>query len=88
MRESNEISIPGLADHEADDADETTDGFIENTHAEADSGSIGFSYTGDNVVAAVSVSAYWIVAMVFHRVVMDTKRKARKRKKRKKKRNS
>jgi len=33
MRESNEISIPGLADHEADDADETTDGFIENTHA-------------------------------------------------------
>ena len=56
MRESNEISIPGLADHEADDADETTDGFIENTHAEADSGSIGFSYTGDNVVAGFSVS--------------------------------
>jgi len=56
LRESNEISIPGFADHEADDADETTDGFIENTQAEAKSGSLGFSYTGDDLVAGFSIN--------------------------------
>jgi len=56
LRESNNISIPGFADHEADDADETTDGFIENTESEATSGSFGFSYTAGDLVVGASIN--------------------------------
>jgi len=40
-RDSGDISIPGLADHEADDLDETTDGYIANTDAESSSFALG-----------------------------------------------
>lgn len=40
-RDSGDVSIPGLADHEADDPDETTDGYIANTDSESSSFALG-----------------------------------------------
>lgn len=48
-RESGNVSIPGLADHEADDADETTDGFIENTDAESRAYGAGVRWVSDAI---------------------------------------
>ena len=55
-RDSSDIDIPGIASLEADDLDETTVGFLENSDSEADSFSIGLSWVGDNIVTGFSVS--------------------------------
>ena len=55
-RKSDDVEIPGLANEEVDDIDETTDGFIENTDTEADAFSIGLSWVGDKVAADISVN--------------------------------
>lgn len=54
-RDSDNVEIPGLADHEADDPDETTNGFIANSDSEADSWNMGFSWVGDSVIAGFSI---------------------------------
>ena len=46
-RQNENVSIPGFANEEADDADETTDGFIDNSDADASSFGIGISRVGD-----------------------------------------
>ena len=46
-RQSGNISIPGFADLEADDADETTDGYIENTDAESRAYGAGLRWQSD-----------------------------------------
>ena len=55
-RESNNISIPGLADRSVDDDDETSDEFIENTHSDGKSGSIGLAYTGQDFLIGASIN--------------------------------
>lgn len=56
VRENNNVEIPGFANAEADDPDETTDGFIANTDGEADSYSFGVSHIGSNLTAGLSVN--------------------------------
>lgn len=46
-RESGNVSIPGLANHEADDPDETTNGYIANTGAESRAYGAGLGFQGD-----------------------------------------
>ncbi len=48
-RDSDDISIPGLANHEADDPDETTDGYIANTDAESTSYALGAHGLSENL---------------------------------------
>ena len=55
IRDGDDVEIPGLADLDAEPG-ETTDGFIANTSAEADSLALGASYVGDTWDAGVSVS--------------------------------
>lgn len=55
-RESNRVEIDGFAAAEADDPDETSDGFIENSDSEADSYSLGLSWIGDKLTAGVSIN--------------------------------
>lgn len=54
-RDSDNVDIPGLADHEADDPDETTNGYIANSDSEADSWNMGFSWVGDSIIAGFSI---------------------------------
>lgn len=54
MRDSGTVEIPGWANAEADDIDETTDGFIENSDAESRSGAVGLSWIGENTHAGIS----------------------------------
>ena len=56
LRDNENTEIPGFADHEADDPDETTNGFIENTDADSESFSIGISHIGENFVAGFSIN--------------------------------
>jgi iron complex outermembrane receptor protein len=55
-RDSGDVTIPGLADLEADDPDETTDGYIANSDRQADSYGIGVSWINDNLIAGFSIS--------------------------------
>ena len=55
-RDSDDVEIPGAADLEADDPDETTFGYIENSSAESDAFSVGISWVGDSSVAGFSIS--------------------------------
>lgn len=55
-RESDDISIPGLADRSVDDVDETSDGVIENTGMDADSGTAGVAWHGENWVVGFAAS--------------------------------
>lgn len=48
-RDSGDISIPGIADLEADEPDETTDGYIANTDAESSSYALGAHGQFDNI---------------------------------------
>lgn len=48
-RDSGNISIPGLADHEADDPDETTEGYIANTDSESSSYALGAHGQYENI---------------------------------------
>lgn len=53
-RNSDNVEIPGLADAEADDPDETTRGYIGNSDTEAESYSLGLSWIGDGMTAGLS----------------------------------
>lgn len=55
-RDSEEVEIPGYAQHEFDDPDEATNGFIENSDREADAFSLGLSWIGDSVAGGFSIS--------------------------------
>ena len=55
-RDSDNIEIPGLANLEVDDLDETSNGFIENSDRESDSWNLGLSWIGDSVVAGFGIS--------------------------------
>lgn len=48
-RDSDDVSIPGLADHEADDPDETTDGYIANSDSESSSFALGAHGNSNNI---------------------------------------
>lgn len=55
-RESGIVEIPGLAELDADDVNETTNGYVENSDSESNSYSLGLSWIVDNQVAGISVS--------------------------------
>jgi iron complex outermembrane receptor protein len=54
-RESNNVEIPGYANLEADDPDETTDGYIANSDREADSQNLGLSWVSENFIGGFSI---------------------------------
>ncbi len=47
-RDSGDVEIPGLADHAADDPDETTDGYIENSSSDSFSRQLGILWSGQD----------------------------------------
>lgn len=53
-RNSDNVEIPGLANTEVDDPDETTRGYIGNTGTDAESYSLGLSWIGNGVSAGLS----------------------------------
>lgn len=53
-RDSGNVDIPGLANPEADDPDETTNGFIANSDADSQSIAVGLSWIGDTTHAGLS----------------------------------
>ena len=53
-RNSDNVEIPGLANAEADDPDETTRGYIGNSATEAESYSLGLSWIGNGITAGLS----------------------------------
>ncbi len=55
-RSSGEVKIPGLANLDADDLDETTYGYIENSDSASDAFSLGLSWIGDSILTGLSIS--------------------------------
>ncbi|NIB39656.1 TonB-dependent receptor [Pseudomaricurvus alkylphenolicus] len=53
-RESNNVDIPGFANEE--EPEESSDGFIENSNANAKAGSLGFSWIGERGFVGFSVN--------------------------------
>lgn len=53
-RNSGNVEIPGLANTEVDDPDETTRGYIGNSDTDAESYSLGLSWIGNGVTAGLS----------------------------------
>lgn len=52
------VEIPGLAFNEAnvDDVDESTDGYLDNSHGDASNNSLGLSHIGENGYIGISIS--------------------------------
>jgi len=55
LRENNNMDIPGYA-ATVDNSDETTNGYVANTDAEANAWSLGISHISDNLVVGLAMS--------------------------------
>lgn len=56
LRENNNMEIPGSAASNVDDPDETTQGYVANTDAEANAWSLGLSHVTDDLVIGFAMS--------------------------------